>query len=750
MKKQNKFLWIYLTGIFLILALPLLNLPPWFSPPDWGKTIIFRVVMTIMILVFIWQILSEKKLSIKTNSVFWLLIALLIIFLLATIFSLDRTFSLWGSPYRSGGFINFAFLIIFTLLFSNILRKSDWPKVWIFSLIIGVPVSIIGIIQAFEIFPKVFVTTGEPWSTIGGSSFLAMYLLMLSFIALYSTVQSIKNLNRKWFFYLPCLLLFIFVITLTGSRAAYLGLILGLFYFVFAYPKKLPKIKKGLIVLLILVITTIIYSNTQSSFPDFVEENKILREIKNRTSISLFLNDPRFSVWRIGFKAMTARPILGYGPENFSIAFDKYYDPSLPRMMTNDTTLKIYYDRAHNFLLDAGIHTGIFGLIIYVWLFATIFLKLQKNKKEHPEQSLIYHGIQSALMVYIIANFFAFDTFPTYLLSFLLIAYSLFLISEFQAEKITDLKTKWILNKALIIPVFILLALFVWEYNIKPFNINTQLNKTINLNEKGLCQESLEQMEQISKSETYLDDYISASYGNAINLCVQLNPRATGELIPKGIEVVEKTLEKRPTFTRYWILLQAYYNMLLENYQTAYPEYAEDWIAKAEQAFEKAKELSPKRQEAYVGIANTYLVIGEYEKGKEKAWQCINLNPKLADCWRVMALLNINLNELEEAKKNIEKAIENDYLFNLEDSLLQFRKAYYAIGNEEEVCNISYKLAEINETVVEYYLDSMACHVNNGELEEAKKVAIYITTRWPKYLESINEYLIKSGLDPIR
>ena len=38
---QNKFYWAYLVGIFIILALPLLIMPPWFFPPDWGKTIIF-------------------------------------------------------------------------------------------------------------------------------------------------------------------------------------------------------------------------------------------------------------------------------------------------------------------------------------------------------------------------------------------------------------------------------------------------------------------------------------------------------------------------------------------------------------------------------------------------------------------------------------------------------------------------------------------------------------------------------------
>jgi len=69
---ENKLYWLYLIGFFLILALPLLNLPPWFSPPDWGKTIVFKIILAILIFVFLWQVLSKKQIAIKTSLPFWL------------------------------------------------------------------------------------------------------------------------------------------------------------------------------------------------------------------------------------------------------------------------------------------------------------------------------------------------------------------------------------------------------------------------------------------------------------------------------------------------------------------------------------------------------------------------------------------------------------------------------------------------------------------------------------------------------
>ena len=112
MNNKNKLQWIYLTGFFLILLLPLLNIPPWFSPPDWGKTIVFRIILAVLSFLYISQILIRKEFTIKTSKVLWWLLGLLGIFGLATIFSENRLFSFFGNPYRAGGFLNFASYII--------------------------------------------------------------------------------------------------------------------------------------------------------------------------------------------------------------------------------------------------------------------------------------------------------------------------------------------------------------------------------------------------------------------------------------------------------------------------------------------------------------------------------------------------------------------------------------------------------------------------------------------------------------
>ena len=53
--KKINFKWLYFAGFTIVLALPVLTLPPWFFPPDFGKTIIFRSIVAIIFFLFIFQ-----------------------------------------------------------------------------------------------------------------------------------------------------------------------------------------------------------------------------------------------------------------------------------------------------------------------------------------------------------------------------------------------------------------------------------------------------------------------------------------------------------------------------------------------------------------------------------------------------------------------------------------------------------------------------------------------------------------------
>ena len=302
----NRLKYLYFICFFLILALPLLNFSPWFDPYDWGKTVVFRIVLSILIFAFLWQFvlnknqdISEKKsfLLSKKNKVFWILVSFLAVNFLATVFSPDRAFSLWGNPFRSGGFVNFAFYVIFAVLAFLILDKKNWQRVWDFSILIGVFISFIAVFQWQGLFTETLITYElRPPSTIGNPIFLAIYLLLLSFLALGFAIKEKNGLKK--IFYSGSFLFFLFVIFLTYSRAAYLGLAIGLIYFIFFYPFKKRSLSLALKIVLVLMVLLGAYGtyhvNTKD-LPEFIEKNDLLKGSLSRLSFERALQDSRVS-----------------------------------------------------------------------------------------------------------------------------------------------------------------------------------------------------------------------------------------------------------------------------------------------------------------------------------------------------------------------------------------------------------------------------------------------------------------------
>src|SRR5207237_349338 len=126
-------------------------------------------------------------------------------------------------------------------------------------------------------------------------------------------------------------------------------------YFLLLYPKKLRLVKISAVVILFTITAIVFYTNTQTHFPAFLEKNHTFKVIQPRLSVAAFLNDGRFPAWQVGFKAFLQKPWLGWGPENYSIGFDKYY---------NNFSGDAWWDRAHNIPLEIATTAGLPALVL--------------------------------------------------------------------------------------------------------------------------------------------------------------------------------------------------------------------------------------------------------------------------------------------------------------------------------------------------------------------------------------------------
>jgi hypothetical protein len=145
----------------------------------------------------------------------------------------------------------------------------------------------------------------------------------------------------------------------------------------------------------------------------------------------------RFWVWGEAWKGFLERPILGWGPENFSPVFDKFFNPQFYVPGANSET---WFDRAHSIFFDYLAETGILGLLSYLAIFVTFcweFVKKIHKSAIHNSQedhrftlNALKNGLLFALPVaYLVQGIAIFDVLPMYVSLFLFLAFSTYYFS---------------------------------------------------------------------------------------------------------------------------------------------------------------------------------------------------------------------------------------------------------------------------------------------------------------------------------
>ena len=735
--------WIYKIGFFIILALPILVWPPYFFPADWGKSIIFRGVLAILLFLFLGKILYRKIEvpfdQINKNKTVWILRALLAIYLLASIFSVDPNFSFWGSPYRGGGFVSFGFFFVLTALSFILLKKEDWKRTWIFSIFIGLLVSLIALTQYYGLF---LVEQSRPASTMGNADILATYLLLLSFLTLSFAIKEPFNTAQgkaKKAFYGLSLLIFIYTILITESRAAYLGLAVASLYFFLAYPKKIKTVKIAAVSLLVLAAGFIFYVNTVNQYPKFLQQNKLFTSVSSRLSLNLFLIDPRFYAWsKIDYKILINKPVLGYGPENFAVGFDKYYDPSVPYL---SIAWGDWYDKAHDIIIQTGSDAGILGIAAYLALFIYLFWKLQKTKRINDNNKTIIIGIQATMIGYFINNIFSFDTFSTYLIFFLLAAYSMHLIfGDMQETIILSETQKNIPGKfALISTLFCLLVIFLWQYNLVPLQVNAEINKAGTLSNQKKCDQAFALMDKALSQHSFLDSYVIMKYIDIEKTCTNYYPDNTLAYTKKGIELLKEGVKIQPLYTRYWIYLGTLTTTLAEqeNDQTK----KDNILNRANGYLYEALQLAPKHQEILIAKAKVQMDEKNYQDAKDESEKCILANPGQSDCYWYLGLSEMYLKNNTDADKNIQIATTKGYDVSSETSLVELGNVYNSLNDYKNLAVVFEKLTVVNPDAVQYHSSLATVYAKLGEYDKAKQEALKVLKISPGSKQNVDAFL---------
>lgn len=427
-----------------------------FFPFIGGKYYFFRV-MTELGLVFLllwWAFeakdgeFGERLRNVSRRPLFIAVSAFVLAYMLATVFAYDPYGAFWSNYERGeGGFQMLHYYLFFVLVSVLFNQPKDWKMLFSAGVVAALCMIGYGVISAAgapgfvgpyldrtpniaNIFKNIFEPNGRFQGSLGNPAYVAPYLLFAMFYAAWLWMIASKSRRVHAIYGVLVAVFFLFFI-LSQTRGAFIGLITSAFIFlaVFAWmDSKRRMYILGGAALLILAIGIVGHL--------FAGKTELERQITGgrllNMSFSAVSAQTRLWTWKSAWLGFLDRPFFGWGPENFSVAFDKHFDVRhfAPASSGGET----WFDRAHSIVFDYLAATGIFGFATFFGMFVVFFWELVR----HIRRRLAVHvgtairaltpleaGLLAALPVaYLVQGLILFDVLPIYMNVFLFLAFA--------------------------------------------------------------------------------------------------------------------------------------------------------------------------------------------------------------------------------------------------------------------------------------------------------------------------------------
>lgn len=420
----------------------------------------------------------------------------IVVYLIATLFSISPQTSLWGSYQRlQGTYSTVSYIVVFAVIATVLWQREQVDRLITVVILGSIPVALYGIVQHYNLDPLSWVDAHGIWrvaGNMGNPIFIAAYLIMVVPLTLGRLVDSFHSIQKeerisphnmtRTALYILILALEVIVILWTGSRGPWLGLIASVWVFglfgllmlkrsdtgrgmvrlsdiglalggmllanvtalvvsvflilgasvlkilksadVTQYPLQigattlisLSQLQIGLITLGFLglgMLFTFAYGlfkrtwrwvwlaaviefvfligflgllNMTNGPLEYVRQGHTIQRLSTIFDAETSSGKVRTLIWQGALKLAlphaplvfpdesqdrwnVIRPLIGYGPESMYVAYNRFYSPDLAHYEYRNRSP----DRSHNETFDALINTGLFGLLVFLFLFGSIF-----------------------------------------------------------------------------------------------------------------------------------------------------------------------------------------------------------------------------------------------------------------------------------------------------------------------------------------------------------------------------------------
>ena len=601
---------VWLIGITLALVPLLFSAQSVFAGMIFAKTMLFWGIVTLLVVLYCVLIYLDQNYTPKLSTVGWLFIGLILVLLLSTITSVQPYTSFWGTVDRADGLMSWLYYFaFFVVTLGTVKTKKDWRVVINLSML-GVLLVVISSLYFFGVniaHPPISRVEG----TLGNPVFLGGYLAMALPLML-AYMLTIKHASTMKLLLKSTLVLGSIALLLTFSRGAWLAGVVASIVIAVYYLKQRQKpffhiSKKTIVTTSIAVVILLL------GLLSFNQQFTSLWQTKVASSQSLTY---RLHIWGVGLESIKEKPLLGWGLENFKIAFDQNFrQPTETKLIPFGET---HADRAHNEYIDMATAGGAMVLIVYLLLMLgalVIGIKKLPSLKD-SESRLLTIGFIGSLLAYLIFAITAFHL----IVNFLWVLFALAWINNLDNSAGSPSVSK-LLSKTLSVVIIIIMAVSSYFTIANPVLAVNQAQYGSIQFVNGKVDESLASFKRALEHKSFATNTIRAQMAVlAINTSVVNNQELSSNNFHEYLnDSIKDSFITEP--------LNSHYHLLFGIYNGKFAQFNPSTAKLADYHFRRCAELSPNRGEVYLWWTKMYNSIGDKTRAEIKLEQAMRLAP---------------------------------------------------------------------------------------------------------------------------
>lgn len=694
----------------LVFLLPLFFLPFTSDPFEFNKVIVLGILSLIACFLYLLKIIIRKEAQITKTFLDWPVLAWLIIYLLATIFSFSRYNSLVGiNGYYSDSLITiFFFILLFYLVVNNIKGAKEIFKIFAVLFMASVILIIYNFLQISKIYILPFdLTKTAAFNLMANSTNTLSIFLSIVCLFIFGFILLSKVRWYKIILIVAFIINFIFLIVIDRDIGWYV-LMVGLFSFLILVALRSREINPYVIILpsvLLALSVLFLFINTASLFNVNLSNDALLQQ---KTS------------WQISQGVINHRPWLGTGPQTFNYSFENYR----PADFNNSDIWNLRFIKSGNTFFQIFSNVGFLGLLAFLaisfWYLFNIIMVVVKARQVDQNwflTSLIVSGWVALLVI----SFFYPLNFILFFLWWLFLALSIVAMPSGKVKVNTYNFGQPPLFTVVISFIFILIIagtiLFiyfagrVWLADVNYVKALKARDKTENIAKvKGYLEKAI-------KFNSYASDY---HFVLAQALATEAQLEATKE--KPDINAVQNLSQKSIDESKVGVERDSKNPIVYENQASIFSS-LRNLLGNADQraaeAYEKAVALEPNNSIVYLNLGRSYLLYAQSLLTKPNASQ---ENKTEAD------------SNLDFAITNFKKA--DSLKKDLPDARYNWALALELKGNLDEAFSLMEKLVSDYPSNVDVIYALGQMYERNNKLDQAIAIFNRIITSQPNHSNS--------------